>query len=222
MNTSKRRASCTGAADIRFALESRYRVQGFGSRAFEDDVSHRSAQGHGFRWLPRSRAAGARRRVRVSPVPLASGGHHRDGDRGRRCAGADAHGRRQVAVLSDPRPRAARHGHRRLAADRAHAGPGRGADASRREGSVSKLDARLSGADGARGPHRRGRARRPLCVTREAAAGAHALVAGTHRAVAVRHRRSALRLPVGPRLPARIPPAQGSRRAVSRPSRASR
>ena len=80
-------------------------------------------------------------------------------DRGRRRAGADAHGRRQVAVLSDPGPRAARHGHRRLAADRAHAGPGRGADASRREGSVSQLDARLSGADGARGPHRRGRAR---------------------------------------------------------------
>ncbi len=62
----------------------------------------------------------------------------------------------------------------------------------------------------------------PLRLARAAAAGADPGAAGAHRAVAVRHRRSALRLAVGTRLPARIPPAQGARRAVSRASRASR
>ena len=40
--------------------------------------------------------------------------------------------------------------------------------------------------------------------------------------VAVRHRRGALRLPVGTRLPPRVSPAQGARRAASRTCRASR
>ena len=62
----------------------------------------------------------------------------------------------------------------------------------------------------------------PLRRARAPGAGAHAGTAGAQRHRAVRHRRGALRLAVGPRLPARIPPAQDARRALSRTCRASR
>ena len=64
-------------------------------------------------------------RLRLRRVPRRAGRDHRPRRGRRRRAGADAHRRRQVAVLPDPGARARRHRRRRLAADRAHAGPGR-------------------------------------------------------------------------------------------------
>jgi monooxygenase len=61
-----------------------------------------------------------------------AGRHRRACRRRRRCAGADAHRRRQVAVLPGAGAAAPRHRHRGLAADRADAGPGRRAAPERR------------------------------------------------------------------------------------------
>ena len=82
--------------------------------------------------------------LRLRPPAAGPGGGDPAGPRRRRRAGADADRRRQVAVLPDPGARAGRHGRRRLAADRADAGPGRRAaagSASRAAFLNSTLDA---------------------------------------------------------------------------------
>jgi energy-coupling factor transporter ATP-binding protein EcfA2 len=78
--------------------------------------------------------------VRLRLVPRRAAGDHRARHRRRRRARADADRRRQVAVLPDPGAGPAGHRRGHLAADRAHAGPGRRADRARRAGRVPQLD----------------------------------------------------------------------------------
>ena len=91
--------------------------------------------------------------LRQHELPRRPGRSRRPRRRRRRRAGADADRRRQVALLPDPVAGAAGHGHRRLAADRADAGPGGGAAAARRARGVPQLDA------GRRAPRARSSAR---------------------------------------------------------------
>ena len=88
------------------------------------------------------------RDLRLRAVPRPAGGHRRPCRGRRRRAGADAHRRRQVAVLPDPghRPAAgrARRHDRGVAADRADARPGRRA-ARGRASRPSFLNSTLSG-----------------------------------------------------------------------------
>ena len=63
--------------------------------------------------------------LRLSGVPRRPGGDRRPPRRRGRRRRPHAHRRRQVALLPDPGAAARRHRHRRLAADRADAGPGR-------------------------------------------------------------------------------------------------
>ena len=130
---------------------------------------------------------------------------------GRRRPGADADRRRQVALLPDPRAGACRRRRRHLPAHRPHAGPGRRAAGPRRAGRVPQLHAGLR-----RAPHRGGRAARrgarpALSRTRAAARGGHPRSALPRQDLRLRHRRGALRRPVGPRLPPRLPRAVPAR-----------
>ena len=135
---------------------------------------------------------------------------------GRRRAGADADRRRQIAVLPDPGPGARRNGGGRLAAHRAHAGPGRGPQAGRRARGLSQFDARRS--RGARG-RAQARGRRAGPAVCRARAPADAAVPGLAVALAARavcDRRGSLCLAVGARFPAGVPSALGAARTLSR------
>ena len=83
-----------------------------------------------------------------------------------------------------------------------------------------QLDARPAPAERGRAPARRRRARYPLRRARAAGAGAHAVADRAGPGLAVRDRRGALRVAVGPRLPARVPAIARARRAL--PERAAR
>ena len=138
-----------------------------------------------------------RTRVRLSQLPAAPVRHHRDRARGARCPRSDANRRRQVAVLPDPGHRPGRHGHRRLAADRADAGSGGRAQGSGRLGGVSQFEPVVSRTAGGGTAARRRCARPIVCRARTAVAGADDLAARADDDFAVRHRRSALRFAVG-------------------------
>ena len=145
------------------------------------------------------------------------------GTRRSRRPGRDAHGLGEVALLSASRAHAGRPGGGRLAAGRADAGPGRrpaGAGARLGRGRSERPARRV----GQRGRDRRRCARRAAAAVRSAGALLGARVprracGRTDRAV--RGRRGALRVPVGPRLSARLLPA-GRRRAGARRARDSR
>ena len=164
------------------------------------------------------------RDLRLRAVPRPAAGDRRPRRGRRRRPGADAHRRRQVAVLPDPRHRApARRPRRergRVAADRADARPGRRPARGRRRCRLPQFHARLGADPGRRAPHA---ARRDHPAVRGARAGQHAALPvaarfaqGARQAGAVRHRRGPLREPVGPRLPPRIPRAHGAARALCR------
>ncbi len=165
---------------------------------------------HASRGTPRGPPPGFRARR----LPRRAARNRAARGRRRRRAGADADGRRQVAVLPVAGAAAGRHRGGRLAADRADAGPGRRARAARRAGGVPQLDARRR--RGARRGARPGRRRARPALRRTRAAGHAALprTARPHAGGALRHRRGALRLAVGPRLPARVPAALGAARAL--------
>ena len=168
-------------------------------------------------------AAGARARhpprdVRLSGVPRRAGRDRRSRRGRRRRARADAHRRRQVAVLPDPVAAARRHRRRRVAADRADAGPGGRAEAGGRARGVPQFVA--GRGRGARGRARaRGRRARPP-LRRAGAADDGALprppLPRAHRAL--RDRRGALRVAVGTRLSSGVPRAVGAARALPRRS----
>ena len=130
--------------------------------------------------------------------------------------------RRQVAVLPAARADARRPDARRLAARLADAGPGRGARARRaRARSRSSTRSRTR-----RRTARRSSARAPATLRLLYVAPERFALAGLPRGDArrprraVRRRRGALRLAVGPRLPARLLPAR-RRRALARRARRS-
>ena len=176
------------------------------------------------------RDAGTRRDpapgLRLPGLPRRAAGDRRARRRRRRRARADADRRRQVALLPDSGARARRRRRRRLAADRADAGPGRRAAASSacaRRSSTRRLDAETAAR--VERDVRAGRARPALRRARAAADAALPRAAGRARdatARALRHRRGALRLAVGPRLPARVPAAVGARTSAIPACRASR
>ena len=166
---------------------------------------------------PRGIARHAPRRLRVRGVPRRAGGDRRPRRRAaatRSCSCPRAAASR-CATRSRRSPR--RHGRRRLAAHRAHAGSGRGAAPGRRARGVPQLDAgsrpRRSSVERALvageldllyvAPER---LLTPRCLDLLARASARAL----------RHRRGALRLAVGPRLPAGVPAALRAARALPR------
>ena len=99
------------------------------------------------------------RGLRLRAVPGGPAGHRRPRGGRRRCAGADAHRRRQVAVLPDPGHRPAARGQGRgdrgVAAHRADARPGGCAARGRRERGLPQLHARLGRDAGRRAPHAR-------------------------------------------------------------------
>ncbi len=141
---------------------------------------------------------------------------HRARRRRRRRAGADADRRRQVAVLPDPGagPRRRRRGD--LAADRADAGPGRRAARARRAGRVPQLHPGLR-RSGARSSRRSWPASSTCSTSRRSGSGSSPRCGcSTGQDRAVRDRRGALRVPVGPRLPARLPDAVDAARALAR------
>ena len=162
--------------------------------------------------------------LRLRSLPRPAAACRRAGDRRRRRAGADAHRRRQEPVLPDPGHRAPARRTRGdaggVAADRADARPGGGAARGRRAGRLPQLHTRLGAGGGDRAPP----AGRPAdAAVRGAGARGHAALSGPagHAACAwgiepVRHRRGALREPVGPRLPARVPAAHRAARALGR------
>ena len=90
----------------------------------------------------------------------------------------------------------------------------------RRQGRVSEFDAGSRDAGPDRAAVRGRRARPALRCARATRAGAHAQSLRAQRHRALRHRRSALRLAMGPRFPARVPPAQNPRRRAFRTCRA--
>ena len=193
----------------------------------------RRREPRGCRWLPvesprghpqRNQSAGRRAprrdgaapRVRLRELPRPARGDHRPRDRRRRRARADADRRREVAVLPDPR--AGPPGHRRgdLAADRADAGPGPGAAAAGDPRGLPQLHAG-PGDQARRGAGVQVRRARPaLPRTGAAAHRGDAQAARRREDLGVRDRRGALRVPVGPRLPPRLPRAAGAARAVAR------
>ena len=131
--------------------------------------------------------------------------------------------RRQVALLPAARAHARRPDARRLAARLADAGPGRRRSSASRPGRVALVNAQQD-ADANRGGARRARPRdRCGCSTsRPSASRRRAFLEALKRREgrAVRRRRGALRLAVGPRLPARLLPP-GRRRALARSARRS-
>ncbi len=104
-------------------------------------------------------------------------------------------------------------------ADRAAARPGRGAARGRRgRRGAAELVAPARRARGGAGRARRGRAGVPLPGARAAGQAERARRAGGGRHLAVRGRRGALRLRVGPRLPARVPAAGRGDRGARAPA----
>ena len=163
------------------------------------------------------------RGVRLRRVSRPATGCDRPHHRRRRRAGADAHGRRQVAVLPGPGHCPPARGAGRdagdFAPDRADARPGGRAARGGRGRGFPQFHTRL----GANAGHRAAPARRPAdAAVRRAGARGHAALSGpaghaarARRLEPVRHRRSTLREPVGPRFPARIPSADGAARALA-------
>ena len=116
-----------------------------------------------------------------------------------------------------PGARAPGHRARREPAHRAHARPGRRARRQRRPRRVPQLDPGAARARRRRAGLPRRRARPPLRRAR-AAVNAATTRGSSQRGQPQRHRdrRGALRVAVGPRLPARLPRAGRARRAVPR------
>ena len=164
----------------------------------------------------------ARPGLRLPRVPPRPGGDRRRRRGPPRRPRHHADRRRQVALLpasgADP-PR--RHAGR-LAADRADARPGPGA--ARRRGRRRGADLAVGGRRdraGLRGARRRP-AEAPLHGARAARLARHREPAPAHRPRPPRRRRGALRQPMGPRLPPRLPQdrrAPPRRSAMSRPWR---
>ena len=121
-----------------------------------------------------------------------------------------------------PVPGQTRYGHRGLAADRADAGPGGRAAGARRARRVHELHAGLRRAARGGGRVPRGRARPAVSGAGAAAAGLHPGSARPRQDRRLRDRRGALRLPVGPRLPPRLPGAVRCWASAGPTSRASR
>ena len=90
------------------------------------------------------------------------------------------------------------------------AGPGRRTARARRQGGLSQFDAGAGRAAAGRGAAHRWRSRSALCGAGTADDRSHAFAAARRRYRAVRARRGALRLAMGPRLPARVSPALGA------------
>ena len=162
--------------------------------------------------------------VRLRLLPRPPAGDHRASHRGRRRARADADRRRQVALLPDSRAGPPRHRGGHLPADRADAGPGGRHAGARRPGRLPELHPGTGRAarDGVRVP-----GRRPGPALPGPGATAHRVHRGAARpghGLAVRHRRGALRVPVGARLPPRLPhPVRAARAlAAGAPHRADR
>ena len=162
--------------------------------------------------------------VRLRLLPRPPGGDHQPRHRRRRRAGADADRRRQVALLPDPGAGAAGHRGRHLAADRAHAGPGAGAAPAGHPRRLPQLDPGPGDQARRRAAVQGGRARPALPGAGAAAGAGHAAAARRLEDLGVRDRRGALRVAVGPRLPARLPGAPGAARALAgrAPDRADR
>ncbi len=164
------------------------------------------------------RAVHPQAHLRVRQLQELPAAGHRARGRRRRRAGADAHRRRQVGHLPDPRADAAGSGRGRLAADRADAEPGRGARGGRRARGLPQLHAQFRRRGGGRTPAARRRTGPRLRRARAARHGALPAPArrprAGRRAGAVRHRRGALRVAVGPRLPPRVRAACAAARTV--------
>ena len=118
-------------------------------------------------------------------------------------------------MLPDSGAGAQRCGHRGFATHSAHGGPSGGARAARGARGVSELDARIRPPGGDRAVHACWHHRSRLCRARAAHAAAHAGPRRGLPCLAVRDRRSALRIPVGTRLQARVSPAGRARGPVS-------
>ena len=119
-------------------------------------------------------------------------------------------------MLPDPRPAARRRRGRGLAAHRADAGPGGRPAAGGSACRVPELDAHLRRSSGNRDRRPRGIARPALRRAGTPGGRAHPRAAGHDPHRPLRHRRSALRLAVGPRFPAGVPPALGAARTPPR------
>ena len=139
---------------------------------------------------------------------------------GPRHAGADAHGRREIAHVSgsDPRPRGAVH--RRHAAHRPDEGPGRPAPGAGRPGRCDPF-----GPFAAADRHRAGQLRlrrREIPLRGPRAAGDRGVrpARRAHERTADRRRRGPLHLAVGLRLPALVPAHRRAARKTPRRPRA--
>ncbi len=162
--------------------------------------------------------------VRLWRLPRAAAGGGRACDRWRRCPGADAHRRRQEPVLPGagdrPPARRARRDGGGEPADRADARPGRRAGGSRRACGLPQFDSQSRRSPACRA---RNDERPPHAAVCGARAGHHAAFPGPARfdaparpARPVRDRRGALREPVGPRLPQRVPGLERAARTLCR------
>ena len=140
----------------------------------------------------------------------------------RQLPGADADRRRQVAVLSIAGLVARGLRHRRLAADRADARPGRGTARGRRQGGGAEFDAVLRRGLRGRGAAARRRSRPALRRARAAVDAALPQPARPRQDRPVRDRRGALRVAMGARLPPGIYRPVGDRRSAFPTCRASR
>ena len=153
---------------------------------------------------------------RLPPLPPRPGEGHPIGPPGSRYAGDHADGLGQEPLLPAPRARAGGGDHRRQPADRADERPGRVAPGQGlRSRGVQQHDVRRR----TRGGGGCDRARPQGVHLHDARAARDPRVPdppepGTHRPV--RGRRGALRQPLGPRLPARVP-GPGDRARASRP-----
>ncbi len=165
----------------------------------------RDQEGHDF-----AGGRGAASGVRLSVLSRPAGGDCRPGRWRRRRPGTDADRWRQVALLSDSGPLAARRRGGRFAADRPDAGSGRRLATSGRQGCFPQFLAGLPGGGRYRAQPVARRTRSHLCRPRTAADGPfHRSPRTADRPPAsgpVRHRRGALRFAVGPRLSPRVHP----------------
>ena len=153
-------------------------------------------------------------------VPSRAAGDHPLRPGGPRHAGADAHGRREIAHVSgsDPRPRGAVH--RRHAAHRPDEGPGRPAPGAGRPGRCDPF-----GPFAAADRHRAGQLRlrrREIPLRGPRAAGDRGVPPArrAHERTADRRRRGPLHLAVGLRLPALVPAHRRAARKTPRRPRA--